>query len=347
MTERIRLRRAPDKRRLLQTLDCGRSDAVPYCDFEFAGPIADAVLGGAGYPASQELTPAEHVLFAQTAGLDAVYVNFNWLLGRRFADAGAGRRQYVGGTIKNEKQLAHVQPPDLSAILRRMDALIPAAARAGLGVILGCITPYKTVKAAVGYQDFLIKTYDDCGFLTRFRDLVSEYLDAALKALLAYPVDAVMIPGDLCGGNGPLLAPEFIREFWLGNTRAFLRPTRERNLPVILHMDGDFSPILDLILELGPQALHPFEVTGKLDIFTVKPRLQGKIAVMGNIDCAGVLTRGTPEEVRQDTRRHLELLAPRGGYVCGSSHDIGPDVPFENFKALVEAVQEYGAEHNS
>ncbi len=343
MPERIRLRRRPDKQRLLAELAGGRTDSVPYCDFEFAGPIIDAVLGGAGHPASPDLPPLEYVRFAQIVGLDVLYVNFNWLLGRRFSDAGAGRRQYVDGAIKSEKQLSGIRPPDISDVRRRLEALMPAAADAGMGVILGCITPYKAVKAAVGYQDFLLKTCDDCGFLTQFRDLVSEHLAAALEALLAYPVDAVMIPGDLCGGNGPLLAPEFIREFWLGNTRAFLQPVRAKNLPVILHMDGDFSPILDLILELSPQALHPFEVTGNLDIFAVKPRLQGKIAAMGNIDCAGVLTRGTPEMVREDVRRHIERLAPGGGYVCGSSHDIGPDVPFANFKALVEAVQEFGA----
>ncbi|HRU05610.1 MAG TPA: uroporphyrinogen decarboxylase family protein [Candidatus Brocadiia bacterium] len=50
---------------------------------------------------------------------------------------------------------------------------------------------------------------------------------------------------------------------------------------------------------------------------------------------------GTPEDVRREARRLLDALAPENGYVCGSSHEIGPDTPPENFCALVETVTEW------
>ena len=51
---------------------------------------------------------------------------------------------------------------------------------------------------------------------------------------------------------------------------------------------------------------------------------------------------GTPEEVRQDTRIHIEALGPGGGYIVGSSHSVTDDVPPENFQAMIEATWEFG-----
>jgi len=325
----------------MTALRCGKPDGVPYLDLEVAGRVVDAVLGRQGSPACGQLAPADHVEFARRAGMDAVYVILNWTLGRVYQVTSAGERQSVDGSIKTRDQLAGIAPPDITTVLRRMDVLCPAAAKAGLGVILGCITPYKIVKAAVGYQDFLMKTAEEQDFLVEFRDTVTPMIAGALERLLAYPVDALCVPGDLCFNSGPMLSPAFIRDYWLDNTRRFVDPARRKGLPVILHMDGDFSSILDMMLDAGADAIHPFEVTGGLDIVREKARLRGRAAVMGGVDCAGCLTRGTPEDVRRETRRLLDALAPGGGYVCGSSHEIGPDTPVENFSALVETVMEW------
>ena len=339
----IRINRESDRERLLTALRGGTPDCVPYLDVQVSGHVVDAVLGHSGSASSPFLPAADYVEFCRRVGMDAVYIIFQWGLGRVYRETSAGEAQYVDGSIKSSAQLADVGPPDLSDTLRRLEDVGDAARRAGLGVILAAITPYKVVKAAVGYQDFLIKTSDDPRFLTDFRDKVSAYLHDAMVRLLEYPVDVVWIPGDLCFNAGPMLSPDFIRAYWVQNTNAFIRPAREKGIPVCLHMDGDFSPILDIMLEVDIQAIHPFEVTGKLDVYRVKEQLAGRAAVAGNIDCAGVLLRGTPVDVRRDVREHIERLAPGGGYVCGSSHEITPNTPVENFVAMVEAVDEFGA----
>ena len=336
------IRRSPNRERLLTALRGGTPDCVPYLDVAVAAPVVNAVLETEGKPAFQELEVPDFLEFARRVGLDAVYVNFLWKLGRVYRETAEGESQYVDGSIKSREQLAQVEPPDPGPTLRRLEAVCDAAHAEGLGVILACIPPYKTVKVAVGFQDFLMRTVDDYPFLVEFRDLVTEMLDEALRRFLEFPVDALLIPGDLCCNSGPMLSPRIIADYWVENTRRFVEPARAKGLPVILHMDGDFSSITDMMLEAGADVFNPFEVTGELDIYAEKRKLQGRAAVMGNIDCAGVLTQGTPREVREDVRRHIEGLAPGGGYICGSSHEIGPDTPIENFRALVEAVDAYG-----
>lgn len=62
----------------------------------------------------------------------------------------------------------------------------------------------------------------------------------------------------------------------------------------------------------------------------------------GGVDTQGVLPTGTPQEVKDDVRRNIEALAPGGGFVFNTVHNIQADVPPQNIIAMWEALQEYG-----
>jgi len=62
----------------------------------------------------------------------------------------------------------------------------------------------------------------------------------------------------------------------------------------------------------------------------------------GGVDTQGILPRGTPQDVKDDVRRNIEALAPGGGYVFNTIHNIQADVPPENLIAMWQALQEYG-----
>jgi uroporphyrinogen decarboxylase len=46
--------------------------------------------------------------------------------------------------------------------------------------------------------------------------------------------------------------------------------------------------------------------------------------------------------VRAETRRRIEDLAPGGGFVFATVHNIQGNVPPENIMAMWDALQEYG-----
>jgi uroporphyrinogen decarboxylase len=58
----------------------------------------------------------------------------------------------------------------------------------------------------------------------------------------------------------------------------------------------------------------------------------------GGVDTQGVLPYGTAQEVRDDVRRNIEALAPGGGYVFNTVHNIQADVPAKNLRAMYEAL---------
>jgi uroporphyrinogen decarboxylase len=60
----------------------------------------------------------------------------------------------------------------------------------------------------------------------------------------------------------------------------------------------------------------------------------------GGVETQTVLPFGTPQEVRDNVRRNVDALAPGGGYVFNTIHNIQADVPPENIVAMLEALRE-------
>ena len=93
---------------------------------------------------------------------------------------------------------------------------------------------------------------------------------------------------------------------------------------------------------MGVDILHPLEpCDGGQNIYEIKKQYGDRLTLHGNIDVAGILLNGTPEEIALDVNEHLKKLAVGGGYIMGSSHDIHAAVPLENFYAMRDTVDAY------
>ena len=110
----------------------------------------------------------------------------------------------------------------------------------------------------------------------------------------------------------------------------------------MFHSCGNITDIFDdIIMELGVDAINPIEPYS-MNIYDIKEKYGDKITISGNIDVAGPLAIGTPDEVRTEVREHLERLKPGGRYICSSNHSIMNDVKVENYKAMIDTIIEYG-----
>jgi uroporphyrinogen decarboxylase len=91
-------------------------------------------------------------------------------------------------------------------------------------------------------------------------------------------------------------------------------------------------------IEVGVDILNPVQTSA----FNMEPaRLKeefGKRIVFwgGGCDVQRVLPLGTPEEVRDDVRRRVEVLGRDGGFVFAPIHNVLADVPPENILAMYE-----------
>jgi len=62
----------------------------------------------------------------------------------------------------------------------------------------------------------------------------------------------------------------------------------------------------------------------------------------GGIDSQHVLPFASPESVREEVKKNVEILKAGGGYVFNNVHNIQAGVPPENIVAMYEAAYEFG-----
>ena len=60
------------------------------------------------------------------------------------------------------------------------------------------------------------------------------------------------------------------------------------------------------------------------------------------MDTQDILPHGTPQQVKDEVKKRIDDLAPGGGFVFNTAHNIQADVPVENLMAMWETLQEYG-----
>lgn len=138
-----------------------------------------------------------------------------------------------------------------------------------------------------------------------------------------------------------MVSPQVLREHMFPYLREMGRICQRKDLPFILHSDGYLWPIMDDLLEIGFNAIHPIEPKA-MDLGELKEKLGHRLCFLGAIDLGEVLTRGDPTVVDEAVRQRIRDTAPGGGYGVGSSNTVAHWVPMENYVAMLVAARKYG-----
>jgi hypothetical protein len=111
-----------------------------------------------------------------------------------------------------------------------------------------------------------------------------------------------------------------------------------------MHSCGCISPLLDEFIDAGFDIVNPVQTTAaEMDARMLKERFGDRVVFWGGgVDTQHVLPFGTPDAVRENVRANIEALAPGGGFVFNTIHNLQAGVPVENIRAMYEAVREFG-----
>jgi uroporphyrinogen decarboxylase len=180
--------------------------------------------------------------------------------------------------------------------------------------------------------------------LTKIADLCKRLMGHFLREC-GDLIDIVKIGDDLGTQDRLLMSPTMYRAVLKPIHADYIAFIRERTKArVFFHTDGDVFDLVDDFIDIGVDILNPVQTSaGRMsNLPELKRRWGSRLAFCGAIDTHRVLPSGTPDEVRREVKRVLEVMAPGGGYLVASVHTIMDDVPPENIVAMVDAVEEYG-----
>jgi uroporphyrinogen decarboxylase len=204
--------------------------------------------------------------------------------------------------------------------------------------ILACSGKVFTVTwMLMGFQNFCLSLYMQEELVSRVIQRVGEIQIQGAKELSRVAnLGALWVVDDLCYGTGPIIDPKFFRKYvfpWYEELGAL---AKKQGLLFFFHSDGNLWPIMDDLVSIGFDAIHPIDPTS-MDIREVKARVGKKLGIMGNIH-TDLLNRGTPEQVRKLTRETIRDIAPGGGFALGSGNSVPNWARFENYQAMRETA---------
>jgi uroporphyrinogen decarboxylase len=187
-----------------------------------------------------------------------------------------------------------------------------------------------------GYETLCYKLFDEPDLVQAVTDRIGEIYLEHVKVLCQFDcIGYIWASDDMGFKSQPLLSPDKIRQLILPWHKKAVDISHENGKPYFLHACGNLESFMDdLIDDVGIDAKHSFE-DEIMPITEVKQKYGDRVGILGGIDM-DFLCRAKPDQIRQRTRKTLEVCLPGGGYCLGTGNSVADYLPLENYLAMMD-----------
>jgi uroporphyrinogen decarboxylase len=182
----------------------------------------------------------------------------------------------------------------------------------------------------VATMEELLKYWID--YITTFLNEVGEYLDV------------ICINGDLAEQAGPIMNIKLYEKMIKPIERKLSEYIRKlTDTKINYHSCGSITQFIPHFTEIGYDVVNPVQISAyDMEPCSLKRRFGKTMSFWGGLcDSQKTLPFGTPEQIRDEVKRNLECLKPRGGFIASPIHNITAEVPPENIVAMFDAAIEF------
>jgi uroporphyrinogen decarboxylase len=227
--------------------------------------------------------------------------------------------------------------------LRRRALELRASTDRALVIVAGCnLFEWGTFLRRM--DNFLVDLLAEPAQVERLLDALMEVHLATLEKVCAAVgdvCDVLRFGDDLGMESGPFMPPHVYRKlFKPRHTKLCEYVHTHSQMKTFLHSCGSIYEIMGDLIEAGYDVINPVQTTCRdMEADRLKRDFGKDICFWGGgCDTRRVLNHGTPEQVKDHVRERIDILAPGGGFVFNTVHNILPEVPPENIVAMFEAL---------
>jgi uroporphyrinogen decarboxylase len=249
----------------------------------------------------------------------------------------------VESPIKTMADFERYTPPDPHAP-GRFDAIETAVEKykGDKAVIVHLNDVFSLPRYLMGMEDLLMAIAIEPELVKALVEMSVQINLELAKEVALRGAKIVYTGDDIAYNKGLLMSPKHFRELLYPGFYRVIQGFKELGLYVIKHTDGNIWSIMDLLVDAGIDCLDTVDPLAGMDLGEVKAKYGDRIALKGNVDCADLMTFGTPEDVFEATKVALRQGMPGGGYILSSSNSIHSAVKPENYAAMLQTLHEYG-----
>ena len=228
----------------------------------------------------------------------------------------------------------HAQPYDLETRIRLYETIREKSGDEFFLMAHG--DPTFAMPDGTNMMDFSVRMYEDMDGLkkeaaerTAHEIAMAEELDRR-----GHLIDGFALCSDYCFNVNPFFTPDIFGELITPYLKEAIDAYRAMGFYSIKHTDGNIMPIMDQMVQCGPDAIHSLDPQGGVDLAEVSARWGDKVALIGNVNC-GLLQTGSEEECIADIRRSLKQGMARGaGYIFATSNCAYTGLPLERYELM-------------
>jgi hypothetical protein len=257
----------------------------------------------------------------------------------------ARSRRFLIETAEDLEKLKYLlYPLPVDAIARfNEEAAVVAGQAEQLGVLLEGqgSTGVDALIWLFGAEGMVFLAMDQPEMFNALLDIVHDWDKRNVEILLDTPVELVTRRGWYEGTA--FWSPALFRRFFQPRFKELTDAVHQADRLMGYRNSTGFMPLLDAFVKIGYDAhfyIDPVMGGAGVDLCKVKSTFNNKIAVIGGVNSAVTLERGSRETIRQEVFEAVETLGPGGGLVLTPVDCISASTPWENIEILIEAWKE-------
>jgi len=179
----------------------------------------------------------------------------------------------------------------------------------------------------------------------RCRALLARFAAAVAghaREQIAAGVDALNVSAPWAGQS--FVSPALHRDLIAPAQAVLTAAARAGGVPSYCHTCGAIGDRLEAIIDTGFDGIECLDPPplGNVELADAVRRIGGRAFIKGNIDPVHTLLLGTPEQVRADVIRRLEIGMTARGFILSTACAIAPETPAANVALLRELAERYG-----
>ncbi|MBX3749694.1 MAG: hypothetical protein KF897_06375 [Opitutaceae bacterium] len=177
------------------------------------------------------------------------------------------------------------------------------------------------------------------------RELLQRFARAVAghaREQIAAGADALNVSAPWSGQN--FMSPAMYRDLIAPAQAVLVTAARAGGVPSYCHACGAIGDRLETIIDTGFDGIECLDPPplGNVELADAVRRIGHRAFIKGNIDPVHTLLKGTPDQVRADVIRRLEIGMQAPGFILSTACAIAPDTPAENVMLLRELAEKYG-----
>jgi hypothetical protein len=165
--------------------------------------------------------------------------------------------------------------------------------------------------------------------LSAVADDFLRYVEARATEARMQGLSAIALADDIAGSNGLLFSFDYFVDRVCPIYEAAARIIKDRGLFTFFHSDGNMRRAIEFLIRAGYDCIHPIDVLGGLDLYSLKEEFGERVAFMGHMD---VMAWGAERVVEETGRAEREFR--KGGLILGSMGGLSVDAKDEALRAL-------------